>query len=204
MDPFVAIAIWLAVVLVSMLIVGFVAGRWGHDPFGWLFLAAVMGPIAMIALIGTRHRNKSLPVAAAARASRDGAARIIIACDGSDAGQRMAEHVVSTWGAKADIVLAVIETLEAEPRTPAEVEEQQSRINRNTAPARSALTGAGIGHRTVVAYGSPGEQIVRIAAEEGAAAIIVGRRGAGLTRALLGSVSDHVVRNATQPVVIVS
>jgi nucleotide-binding universal stress UspA family protein len=33
--------------------------------------------------------------------------------------------------------------------------------------------------------------------------IIVGRRGAGLTKALLGSVSDHVVRRAKQPVVVV-
>jgi len=33
--------------------------------------------------------------------------------------------------------------------------------------------------------------------------IIVGRRGAGLSRALLGSVSDHVVKHAMRPVLIV-
>ena len=55
----------------------------------------------------------------------------------------------------------------------------------------------------VVGYGSPVEEILRCAKQERVEAIIVGRRGAGLTRALLGSVSERVVGQAKQPVVVV-
>jgi nucleotide-binding universal stress UspA family protein len=51
--------------------------------------------------------------------------------------------------------------------------------------------------------GEPGEAICQVAAELSADAIVVGTRGRGrLKRALLGSVSDHVVRNAPCSVVV--
>jgi nucleotide-binding universal stress UspA family protein len=54
-------------------------------------------------------------------------------------------------------------------------------------------------------WGEPGPEICRLAEERGAVAIVIGTRGrGGLRRALLGSVSDHVVRNASSPVVVVS
>lgn len=52
--------------------------------------------------------------------------------------------------------------------------------------------------------GDPGEAIVEAAAAEDADIIVVGSRGrAGVERMILGSVSDHVVRHATVPVVVV-
>jgi len=52
--------------------------------------------------------------------------------------------------------------------------------------------------------GKPGEVIVRIAEEVKAEVIVMGTRGLGkIRRAVLGSVSDYVVRNALLPVVIV-
>ena len=57
--------------------------------------------------------------------------------------------------------------------------------------------------RTMVLEGSPGPVVCDLAREVGAAAIVMGSRGrGGVRRALLGSVSDHVVRNAPCPVVI--
>jgi nucleotide-binding universal stress UspA family protein len=55
----------------------------------------------------------------------------------------------------------------------------------------------------VVGYGVPVEEIVEAAKSQGAGMIIIGRRGAGLTKALLGSVSDHVVKHASVPVVVI-
>ncbi len=53
-------------------------------------------------------------------------------------------------------------------------------------------------------WGDPGPTICRVAAEREAAAIVIGTRGrGGLRRAFLGSVSDHVVRNAPCPVIVV-
>lgn len=54
-----------------------------------------------------------------------------------------------------------------------------------------------------VISGEPGPAICRLASELSAAAIVIGSRGrGGLKRALLGSVSDHVVRHAPCPVLV--
>ena len=55
----------------------------------------------------------------------------------------------------------------------------------------------------MVIEGDPGPALCRLAADVGASALIVGSRGrGGLRRALLGSVSDHVVRNAPCTVIV--
>lgn len=61
------------------------------------------------------------------------------------------------------------------------------------------------GAATVVLRGDPGVAICRHAEEIGAAVIVLGTRGhGGLRRAVLGSVSDYVVRHATCPVLVTS
>jgi nucleotide-binding universal stress UspA family protein len=63
------------------------------------------------------------------------------------------------------------------------------------------LTGA----EARVLRGAPGPAICDYAAEIDASAIVIGSRGrGGVKRAFLGSVSDHVVRNAPCPVVVTS
>jgi nucleotide-binding universal stress UspA family protein len=52
--------------------------------------------------------------------------------------------------------------------------------------------------------GRPDDQIVRVSEESGAGLIVMGSRGrGGVRRALMGSVSDSVVRHAHCPVLIV-
>ncbi|MBK6856732.1 MAG: universal stress protein [Microthrixaceae bacterium] len=56
-----------------------------------------------------------------------------------------------------------------------------------------------------VLAGEPGAQILAFAEEVHARGVVLGTRGhGGLRRALLGSVSDHIVRHATCPVIITS
>ncbi|HEY6006206.1 MAG TPA: universal stress protein [Anaeromyxobacter sp.] len=58
--------------------------------------------------------------------------------------------------------------------------------------------------RTEVAYGSPSDEIVRCAGETIGTTIVMATRGRGvLKRALLGSVSQQVTRNAEAPIVLV-
>jgi nucleotide-binding universal stress UspA family protein len=67
--------------------------------------------------------------------------------------------------------------------------------------ARAALGRADA--EALVARGDAGPALCDLARERSAAAIVMGSRGrGGIKRALLGSVSDHVVRNAPCPVVI--
>jgi nucleotide-binding universal stress UspA family protein len=74
--------------------------------------------------------------------------------------------------------------------------------------AMSLLVARGREHGLQVSYliweGDPAEAIVEAAAAEGADLIVVGNRGhSGVGRALIGSVSDEVVRNAGCPVLVV-
>jgi len=56
---------------------------------------------------------------------------------------------------------------------------------------------------SVVLDGDPGAALCELAASLPATAMVIGTRGrGGLRRAVLGSVSDHVVRNAPCPVVV--
>jgi nucleotide-binding universal stress UspA family protein len=55
-----------------------------------------------------------------------------------------------------------------------------------------------------VLSGGPGTELELLAREIGATVVVVGSRGrGGIKRALLGSVSDHLVRNAPCPVLVV-
>ena len=66
--------------------------------------------------------------------------------------------------------------------------------------ARDALPS---GVETMVVEGEPGAALCKLASDEDAVALVIGSRGrGGIKRALLGSVSDFVVRNAPCPVVV--
>jgi len=70
---------------------------------------------------------------------------------------------------------------------------------------RAAVAALGLDHvDTHVAVGDPGTEIAVLANEVGATVIVVGSRGlGGVKRAFLGSVSDHLVRHASCPVLVV-
>lgn len=70
----------------------------------------------------------------------------------------------------------------------------------------AALGSSGVPRATVetlVLAGSPGRSLCELASERHADAIVVGSRGrGGLKRALLGSVSDYIIRNAPCSVIV--
>ena len=199
---------WLAIVLVSMLIVGFLASRWGRDPFGWLLLAAALGPFAVIALLGTRQRDLEQPEAFERRGeprSREAQKVILVACDGSEQSDRAARYAAAEYGDADEAVLVTVFPRESRPRDdndPA-LREHEQRVEACTNVSLDALRSGGLNARLIVGYGTPGEEILRAAEEEQADAILVGKRGAGLTKSLMGSVSDYVLKNAKRPVVVV-
>jgi nucleotide-binding universal stress UspA family protein len=88
---------------------------------------------------------------------------------------------------------------------PMEYDASVEQANRNAdSVIRQAQKALGIaGTQTRVLQGDPGAVICQLATELSARAIVVGTRGrGGLKRALLGSVSDYVVRNAPCSVIV--
>jgi nucleotide-binding universal stress UspA family protein len=94
--------------------------------------------------------------------------------------------------------------------TPDELDEQNRSAHARSQAAVeatiSAFRGRGIlpdGVEALVIDGEPGPALCKLAGDVAAAAIVVGSRGRGaIKRAFLGSVSDHVVRNASCSVVV--
>jgi nucleotide-binding universal stress UspA family protein len=208
MDYYWGLLIWAGIVVVSMLIVIVLAQRWGRDPFGFALLAAVVGPIAIIALIGTRSADRKAPHTFEGGAAPAASRRqpVLVAVDGSESAKRAADAVVRLNDQRAEVVVLTVLPREAQARatgSPPQVQEHQREIDRLTRDALDALRSAGMQTRVVVGYGVPGEEIVEGAAEENAEIIVVGRRGAGLSKALLGSSSNYVVEHAGVPVVVV-
>lgn len=79
-------------------------------------------------------------------------------------------------------------------------EERESAATELVARAREA----GVQTAFLVWEGDPGEGIVDAARSEGADLIVLGTHGRhGVGRSIFGSVSDHVVRHAPCPVVVV-
>ncbi|MEX0749183.1 MAG: universal stress protein [Dehalococcoidia bacterium] len=208
MDIAVVLLGWLAIVVISMVIVGYLATRWGRDAFGWLVLAAALGPFAIIALIGTRQRDLERPEAfehRGDRLSREAQNVILVACDGSEPSERAARYARDAYQDADEVVLVTVFPREARPRdddAPA-VREHEQRVATCTTASMDILRSAKLNARTIVGYGTPGEEIVRAADEEKADAIVVGKRGAGLTKALIGSVSGYVLKHSNRPVVVV-
>ena len=198
--------VWLFTVLVSGTVVVYLCHRWGHDPFGWMLLTMAMGPFAVIAMLGTRQRDISRAGAPEGLPDPgDGRNGIIVAaCDGSAATPRIVEHLLARCDPNAEVVLLLVLPHESAPRSDAaSTRDYQERVNRMTGAAADLLRERGRRFRTVTAYGKPAEEILRAADACAADLILVGRRGAGLSRALLGSVSDYVVKNADRPVTVV-
>jgi nucleotide-binding universal stress UspA family protein len=77
------------------------------------------------------------------------------------------------------------------------IEAQRNAATEHLEAARAQLAAAGVGNVDErVVEGLPGEEIVRVAHEEGFDLVVMGTHGrSGLTRAVLGSVADHVVRH---------
>lgn len=89
------------------------------------------------------------------------------------------------------------------------IEEKRDLLDRQDTDARSILddTVAALdidGAEALVLEGRPGPALCAAAADRSASVIVLGTRGlGGVRRAVLGSVSDHVARNAPCPVLTV-
>jgi nucleotide-binding universal stress UspA family protein len=150
-----------------------------------------------VGLIGVHNADRALRMAQPT--STEGGA-VVVACDGSDVSGRLPQHVFAGTSRDQDIVLLVVLPNDAQ-ETPGEAEKNAQRM---TMAVSDALERDGRSPRVVVRYGPPGEAIVRFADEESASLIVIGRRGSGLTRALLGPVSGYVVQHAKAPVALVT
>jgi nucleotide-binding universal stress UspA family protein len=134
--------------------------------------------------------------------------RILLATDLSPASEGATQHAIDLahdLGAQ----LLIVSVIDPDVRGAAGVRLErmdQRRAARELAAQAVVVRGrqAGIGVSFLIWEGEPGPAIVEAAEAEGADMIVVGSHGRGrVGRFMLGSVSDHVIRNAAAPVLVV-
>ncbi len=141
---------------------------------------------------------------------------IIVCADGSDASTRAARAGLALIGGSPRVLVATVAD-EPDPGLisgsghagPVMSADEFQLLDDNAqkqaqAIADEAVEALGLQHaETRVLRGDPARALCALATELSARAIVMGTRGrGGVRRAVLGSVSDYVVRNAPCPVVV--
>jgi nucleotide-binding universal stress UspA family protein len=153
-------------------------------------------------------------VGSAVGASRPGATRrVLVPSDGSPAAAAALDHALREFPDAETVVLFVIDTDEPDgslrQRLLSDAIEEQRRTGEETADrvlgeARRTGAGHGVEITMVSAFGRPTRKIVDYAEENGIDRIVMGTHGrSGLSRLLLGSVSEAVVQRSQIPVRVV-
>lgn len=134
--------------------------------------------------------------------------RILLATDGSPDAGRAAQTAVELCH-RTGSELHLVHVGEYLPTYLAQTEEEPAQLREAAsrlleAEARKVSEAGAAVAGTHLRLGRPAEEIVAVSEEMGAGVIIVGSRGLGaLRRALMGSVSDSVVRHAHCPVFVI-
>jgi len=142
--------------------------------------------------------------------------RILLATDGSEEATlatRTAIDIAGKTGSELHIILVGLSVSYYVGMGPPEIVDvpgpAQEELNQEAqrllnAQARWIEANGGTVAETHLRIGKPDEEIVSQAEELGAGLIVIGSRGlGGIRRALMGSVSDSVVRHAHCPVLVV-
>jgi nucleotide-binding universal stress UspA family protein len=136
--------------------------------------------------------------------------KIVVAADGSPAGERGLEQVADLArriGAKIVVVFVrhlpatslMAPSMTAAPSAEA-LDDQESEVRRDVT---RILGGASAGWELVVRAGSPGEEIVQVADETGADLVVVGsNRHSSLHNLLLGSTAAYLATHSKAPVLV--
>jgi nucleotide-binding universal stress UspA family protein len=188
------------------------ASRWGRDPFSWLLLGALLGPISFLVLAAIHRddlRRPRLAMNGYPGVADKEAKRVLVHVDGSGRSEIAVRYVLDhlTPGvAKVDVVTVM--PMEAAEKAGAHegvarphIEEETERRMQS---ACTAFEAAGIECKSIVRFGDPAQEILELARIGNYSAIVMSRRGrGGLSKMVLGSVSERVVQTTPCPVTVV-
>jgi nucleotide-binding universal stress UspA family protein len=136
---------------------------------------------------------------------------VLVATDGTDASDGAIEAALDLahdTGARLIVLTVVPEgTTDGDGDDaggPDDEDEELTEAQERTDPVIDHAGDWGVEARSVIWEGEPGETIVAAAEAEEADVIVVGTsRRKGVGRMLMGSTSDHVIRNSRVPVLVV-
>jgi nucleotide-binding universal stress UspA family protein len=177
-----------------------VMGRRGHQPFMWLMLAIVFGPLVLpLAVNALLHDRPGLFERLSSGRRGAGSVDVLVGTDGSPEAESACRSAIQMLGSRLGrLTLAAVVDYDVAVGSGLAEENERAR----TGLMRTAEA-TGLRPEALLLSGRPAEVLRKYAVEEGYDLIVVGRRGHGASRLLLGSVADALARGGEVPVLIV-
>ena len=186
----VAAACWLLIGLTLSLAMG----RRGHDAFAWLILGTLFGPLGAIFAIQARVQEDIRPELVARRGlSGPGPVDVLAGIDGSP-------ESLAALGAAFDILGLRLGRLTLATVIPFDTGSDRKQSAR--ADLEHAATLVPGEPRLEVLHGRPAPALLEWAVEDGYDLLVIGTRGSGASKALLGSTAADLARSAKIPVLL--
>jgi nucleotide-binding universal stress UspA family protein len=191
---------WIA----TGLIVTFVMGRRGHDLFNWGVLGAVFGPLVVFLAIDAARRERE--TRQAPRQVRPGTVgpgpvQVLVGIDGSPESTAALGHAIDLLGDRIGrlTLAAVIDYDAALTSRPWGAQDDAERTLETC-----AATVVAYDPETIVLAGSPASALLGHATSKDYDLLVIGSRGHGASKAVLGSVAARLIRAPELPVLVAS
>jgi len=181
---------WLLVGLTLSLVMG----RRGHDAFGWLLLGTLFGPLAAVFAVEARGQERPGPKLVAVRRSiGPGPVDVLAGVDGSPESEAALLAAAGILGPRLGrLTLATV--------IPYDSGFDRERTARAALERQAAAVGGG--PRLELLHGRPAPVLLERAAADGYDLLVIGTRGAGASKAFLGSTAVDVAEWARVPVLL--
>ena len=188
---FVAMA-WFA----GALVVGYVMGRMGYDAYSWTLMSAFLGPLIVpVAIAYLRHPPSREPTTRHAGERGSGPIDVLVGVDGSPESTAAVACAAALFGPRAGrFTLARV--------VPVDATREMEREAADELDAACAVHPA-LDPSAVVLRGEPIGALRDYLKQHDYAVLVVGTRGAGRSKALLGGVATGLARGAGIPVLLV-
>ena len=183
-------AVWLSVGLTLSLVMG----RRGHDAFGWLILGTLFGPLGAIFAVEARGEERARPEMVSAPQSHGaGPVDVLAGVDGSlESAVALAAATALLGPRLGRLTLATV------------IPYDSGFARERTARAELEKLGATVesGSELELLHGRAGPALLEYAAGGDYDLLVIGTRGAGASKALLGSTAVDIAESAKLPVLL--
>jgi nucleotide-binding universal stress UspA family protein len=199
-------ATWVGVGLLLALVMG----RHGHDPFAWWLLGTLLGPLALPLAVSAQRRREEQAWLVRSGRPGPGPVDVLVGLDGSAEATAALAAVLELLGPRLGrLTLVTVVDLDASvehdramARARAELERQGRLVQLRLSTGLHGPDDARRVPALVLVAGHPAEALARLAAEGGDDLLVVGSRGAGPSKVLLGSTATSLATHAKVPVLV--
>lgn len=196
----------MAIWALSGVAIGLRTARRGHFAPAWLILGVVLGPFTWGLWRTSRERhNEATPQVVARGTQGAGPIDALIGLDGSPEANAALDSIVALFGERLGrVTLATVTDYDTAIEPPETGHADRARAMADLEHAARRLTSQGIEPQIVMLAGRPCDALRDYAEAQGDELLVIGGRGRGMSKAILGSTAAALTHGCTLPVLVVS